>query len=76
MKNISLDSKDTTLNSALQSHFKGDFNLASIKLISLFIKTLCVVKAFNQDRPASVFESEADKNIRCFTISSKVALIT
>lgn len=62
MKNISLDGKDTTLNSALQSHFKGDFNLARVKLISLFIKALCVVKTINYDRLASVFESEADKN--------------
>jgi hypothetical protein len=62
MKNISLSRKDITLNSALQSHFKGNFNLARVKLISLFIKALCVVKTINYDRLAYVFESEADKN--------------
>lgn len=62
MKNTSLECKDTTLFSAIQAHFRGDLNLARIKLICLFINALCKVKTINYDRLASAFDSKASKN--------------
>jgi hypothetical protein len=61
MENISLDSKDTALISVLQGHFKGELNLARVKLIGLFITTLCKVKTINYDRLASGFDTKVDK---------------
>lgn len=62
MKNTSLESKDTSLISVLQGHFKGELNLARVKLICLFITTLCKIKTINYDRLASGFDVKADKN--------------
>jgi hypothetical protein len=62
MKNTSLGSKDTSLISVLQVHFKGELNLARVKLICLFITALCKTKTINYDRIASAFETKADKN--------------
>lgn len=62
MKNISPEDKNTDLISTLQGHFKGDFNLARVKLICLFITALCKVKTINYDRLASGFDSIANKN--------------
>lgn len=62
MKNTSLGSKDTTLISVLQVHFKGEINLARVKLICLFITALCKIKTINYDRLASAFDTKADKN--------------
>ena len=61
MKNTSLGSKDTTLISVLQGHFKGKINLARVKLICLFITALCKTKTINYDRLASAFDTKADK---------------
>lgn len=60
--NTSTNDKDTTLISALQGHFKGELNLARVKLICLFITALCKVKTINYDRLASGFDAKADKN--------------
>ncbi len=62
MENTSLNDKDTTLISVLQGHFKGEINLARVKLICLFITALCKVKTINYDRLASGFDTIADKN--------------
>lgn len=62
MKNISLEHKDTTLISVLQDYFRGDLNIARVKLICLFITALCKVKTINYDRLASGFDSKASKN--------------
>lgn len=62
MRNISLNCKDTALISVLQSHFKGEINLARVKLICLFITALCKIKSINYDRLASGFDTKADKN--------------
>ena len=62
MKNTSLKSKDTSLISVLQGHFKGELNLARVKLICLFITALCKIKTINYDRLASGFDVKADKN--------------
>lgn len=61
MKKISLESKDTALISVLQSHFKGELNLARVKLICLFITALCKIKTINYDRLASGFDTKVDK---------------
>ena len=62
MKNTSLESKDTSLISVLQGHFKGELNLARVKLICLFITALCKIKTINYDRLASGFDVKVDKN--------------
>ncbi|MDP3359583.1 MAG: hypothetical protein Q8S41_09570 [Lutibacter sp.] len=62
MKNTSLERKDTSLISVLQGHFKGELNLARVKLICLFITTLCKVKTINYDRLASGFDTKANKS--------------
>ena len=62
MKNTSLASKDTTLISVLQGHFRGELNLARVKLICLFITALCKVKTINYDRLASGFDAKVNKN--------------
>jgi hypothetical protein len=62
MKNTSQEHKDTTLISVLQTYFRGDLNLARVKLICLFITALCKVKTVNYDRLASAFNSKASKD--------------
>lgn len=61
MKNTSPENKDTALILVLQSHFKGEFNLARVKLICLFITALCKIKTINYDRLASGFDTKVDK---------------
>lgn len=61
MKNTSLEDKNTTLNSVLTQHFKGEINQARTKLICLFITALCKVKTVNYDRLASAFDTKAAK---------------
>jgi hypothetical protein len=62
MKNTSLEGKDTQLISFIQGHFKGEYNLARVKLICLFIVALCKIKTINYDRLASGFDTKANKN--------------
>jgi len=62
MKNTSLERKDIALITVLQQHFKGELNLARVKLICLFITALCKVKAINYDRLASGFDTIANKS--------------
>ena len=62
MENTSLTSKNTTLISVLEQHFKGDINLARVKLIGLFIIALCKVKTINYDRLASGFDTKVNKS--------------
>lgn len=60
-KNNSLKGEGTVLISVLQDHFKGEINLARVKLIALFITALCKVKTINYDRLASAFDTKTDK---------------
>ena len=62
MKNTNLECKETTLISVLQDHFKGEINLARVKLIYLFITALCKVKSISYDKLASGFDTKASKN--------------
>ncbi len=47
MKNTSQECKNTVLIFVLKAHFKGELNLARVKLISLFIIALCKIKSIN-----------------------------
>ena len=60
--NTSTDSKYTSLISVLQGHFKGELNLARVKLICLFITALCKINTINYDKLASGFDVNVDKN--------------
>jgi hypothetical protein len=62
MKNISIGQKYTSLISVLQEHFKGELNLARVKLICIFITALCKTKTINYDRIVSAFDTKAYKN--------------
>ena len=62
MMNTSINIKNTPLISVLQSHFRGELNLAKVKLICLFITALCKIKTINYDRLPSGFEIKAFKN--------------
>lgn len=59
--NTSINYKDTALISVLQEHFKGEINLARVRLISLFIRALCKVKSINYDKLATGFDTKVDK---------------
>lgn len=59
--NTSLNSKNSDLISVLQAHFKGELNLAMVKLICLFITALCKVKTINYDRLSCAFDSKSHK---------------
>jgi hypothetical protein len=60
--NTSTDCKYTALISILQQHFKGDYNLARVKLICFFITSLCKTKTINYDRLACGFDVKANKS--------------
>ena len=62
MMNTSFNSKDTALILILQGHFKGELNIARVKLVCLFITALCKVKTINYDRLASAFDTIAKKD--------------
>lgn len=62
MKNTSLSCKDTSLIWVLQGHFKGELNLARVRLICLFITALCKIKTINYDRLASAFDTNVGKS--------------
>ena len=59
--NTSFECNDTALISVLQGHFKGELNLARVKLICLFITALCKIKTINYDKLASGFDTKAKK---------------
>ena len=60
MKKTNVCIKNTELVSALNTHFKGELNLARVKLISLFILALCKVQTVTFGKLASAFETTAD----------------
>jgi hypothetical protein len=77
MKNTSLENKNTTLNSVLTQHFKGEINQARIKLICLFITALCRVKTINYDTVNQIFNnSPSHKSIKPKTITGNSTLKT
>jgi hypothetical protein len=59
-KNISSVSEDTQLLEVFQAHFKGFLNLARIRLICLFINSLCKVKSVNFSKLSSGFDTNVN----------------
>ncbi len=51
--------KSNDLVSVLYSHLAGKINLARIKLISHFIKALCIVRTVSFEKLANTFDTQA-----------------
>lgn len=58
-KNASLVNEDTQLLAVFQSHFSNHLNLARIRLICLFINSLCKVKSVNFSKLSAGFDTLA-----------------
>lgn len=58
--NISLSHEGTQLLTVFQAHFTGFLNLARIRLICLFITSLCKVKSVNFSKLSLGFDTKAD----------------
>lgn len=58
--------KNTELTAVLNTHFKGKINLARVKLISLFICSLCKVQTVTFDKLANAFDvkAQSDSSLR------------
>ena len=65
-KNISSSNEDTQLLSVFQAHFTDFLNLARIRLICLFISSLCKVRSVNFSKLSSGFDNNvaASSNYR------------
>jgi hypothetical protein len=57
MEKTNAFAKNTELTSVLNTHFKGKINLARVKLISLFICSLCKVQTVTFDKLANAFDT-------------------
>jgi len=51
--------KNNELTAVLNTHFQGKLNLARVKLISLFVCSLCKVQTVTFDKLANVFDARA-----------------
>ena len=60
MKKTNAVTKNSELTSVLNTHFKGKINLARIKLIALFISSLCKVQSVTFDKLANAFDTTAN----------------
>jgi len=58
-KNISLGNEDTQLLTVFQAHFTDFLNLARIRLICLFISSLCKVRCVNFSKLSAGFDNNA-----------------
>lgn len=59
MKKTNVSDKNSNLRLILDTHFKGKLNQARIKLIAMFITSLCKVQTVNFDKLSKAFDSEA-----------------
>ena len=59
-KNISLANEDTQLLTVFQAHFSDFLNLARIRLICLFISSLCKVRSVNFSKLSAGFDNNID----------------
>lgn len=59
MKKINVESKSKEFISILNIHFQGKVNLSRLKLISMFIISLCKVQTVGFEKLANAFDSEA-----------------
>jgi len=57
MKNTNVTAKSNELISILDTHFKGTLNLARVKLITLFVCSLCKVQTVTFSKLANAFDS-------------------
>ena len=62
MKNTNVSTKSNELISILDTHFKGKINLARVKLIALFISSLCKVQTVTFSKLANSFDSTANSS--------------
>jgi hypothetical protein len=60
MKKINVSTKSNELISILDTQFKGKVNLARVKLIALFICSLCKVQTVTFSKLANAFDSQAN----------------
>jgi len=60
MQNTNANFKSTELISILDAQFKGKLNLARVKLIALFICSLCKVQTVTFSKLANSFDSQAN----------------
>lgn len=59
-KNISLANENTQLLTVFQAHFSDFLNLARIRLICLFISSLCKVRSVNFSKLSTGFDNNID----------------
>ena len=72
-KNISLENKDTQLLTVFQAHFTDFLNLARIRLICLFISSLCKVRSVNFSKLSSGFDNNVAASSNYRRIQSFIA---
>src|SRR5690554_7496663 len=65
-KNISLANEDTQLLAVFQAHFAGFLNLARVRLMYLFVGSLCKVRSVNFSKLSAGFDNNvaASSNYR------------
>ncbi len=66
MKKTNACLKNNELTAVLNTHFQGKLNLARVKLISLFVCSLCKVQTVTFDKLANAFDAHArsDSSLR------------
>ncbi|VAW11072.1 hypothetical protein MNBD_BACTEROID03-1202, partial [hydrothermal vent metagenome] len=66
MKKTNACLKNNELTAVLNTHFQGKLNLARVKLISLFVCSLCKVRTVTFDKLANAFDAHArsDSSLR------------
>ena len=62
MQNTNVNPKSTELISILDTQFKGKLNLARVKLIAMFICSLCKVQTVTFSKLANAFDSRANSS--------------
>jgi len=68
--------KNSELTSALNSHFQGQINLARVKLIALFVCSLCKVQTVTFNKLANAFDSTAQSESSLRRIQRFIARFT
>ncbi|WP_233194473.1 hypothetical protein [Aquimarina sp. I32.4] len=75
MEKTNAVTKNSELTSVLNTHFQGKINLARIKLIALFISSLCKVQSVTSDKLANAFDTTANTSSSLRRISSWRAVL-
>lgn len=74
-KNVSLSDEDTQLLTVFQAHFSGLLNLARIRLICLFISSLCKVRSVNFSKLSAGFGTRANASSNYRRIQRFIAAV-